>query len=69
MDVKPFMYSPEARPSSTRAAPAKNRIWSIIGGISSDAVTAIGFPVFWLSSATSSSACDSSVSAIARSAA
>ena len=30
------MYSPADRPSSTRAAPAKNRIWSTIGGISSD---------------------------------
>jgi hypothetical protein len=29
------MYSPCARPSRTRAAPAKNRIWSTIGGISS----------------------------------
>ena len=32
------MYSPAERPSSTRAAPAKNRIWSTIGGISSDRV-------------------------------
>ncbi len=33
-------------PSSMRAAPAKNRIWSIIGGISSDAVSPSGLPVF-----------------------
>jgi hypothetical protein len=30
-DVWPAMYSPADRPSSTRAAPAKNRIWSTIG--------------------------------------
>ena len=42
----PAMYSPAARPSSTRAAPAKKRIWSTIGGISSLAVSAIGLPVF-----------------------
>ena len=65
IEVKPAMYSPAARPSRTRAAPAKNRIWSIIGGISSAAVTPTGFPVFCDSSATSSSACDSRVSAIA----
>ena len=40
------MYSPLDRPSSTRAAPAKNRIWSTIGGISSDMVSEIGLPVF-----------------------
>ncbi len=39
------MYSPADRPSSTRAAPEKNRIWSIIGGISSDRVRATGLPV------------------------
>ena len=48
------MYSPGERPSSTRAAPAKNRIWSTIGGISSDRVSATGLPVFSLSTATSS---------------
>ena len=37
-EVNPRMYSPLERPSSTRAAPAKNRIWSTIGGISSDIV-------------------------------
>ncbi len=46
-----------------RAAPAKNRIWSTIGGISSDAVRPSGLPVFRLSSATSSSACSSTASA------
>ena len=44
------MYSPAALPSSTRAAPAKNRIWSTIGGISSLAVSACGLPVFSASS-------------------
>ena len=48
------MYSPLARPSSTRAAPAKNRIWSTIGGISSDIVRPIGLPVFSDSMATRS---------------
>jgi hypothetical protein len=57
------MYSPAARPSSTRAAPAKNRIWSTIGGISSDAVTAYGLPVFSPSSRTKSSARASTASA------
>ncbi|CAM5660864.1 hypothetical protein SALBM217S_01497 [Streptomyces griseoloalbus] len=38
------MYSPAERPSSIRAAPAKKRIWSTIGGISSVRVspTAVG---------------------------
>ncbi len=58
------MYSPAARPSSTRAAPAKNRIWSTIGGISSAVVSASGLPVFCDSRATSSSACVSTASAI-----
>ena len=58
------MYSPAERPSSIRAAPAKNRIWSTIGGISSDRVSAIGLPVFWLSALTNSSARRSSASAI-----
>ena len=38
------MYSVAARPSSRRAAPAKKRIWSTIGGISSDIVSANGLP-------------------------
>jgi hypothetical protein len=50
------MYSPADLPSSTRAAPAKKRIWSTIGGISSDRVRATGLPVFSLSIAISSSA-------------
>ena len=43
------MYSPADFPSRWRAAPAKNRIWSTSGGISSAKVTAIGLPVFWRS--------------------
>ena len=62
-EVKPRMYSPVAFPSSTRAAPAKNRIWSTIGGISSDSVSDTGLPVFSLSTATSSSAFSSITSA------
>jgi hypothetical protein len=58
------MYSPLARPSRIRAAPAKNRIWSTIGGISSEAVTAMDLPVFSLSRAISSSAFASTMSAI-----
>ena len=50
------MYSPAALPSRTRAAPAKNRSWSTIGGISSLAVSAWILPVFSDSSAMSSSA-------------
>jgi hypothetical protein len=57
------MYSPCDLPSSTRAAPAKNRIWSTIGGISSDRVREIGLPVFSLSTPTSSSALASMTSA------
>ena len=57
------MYSPDDLPSSTRAAPAKNRIWSTIGGISSDMVRETGLPVFSLSIATSSSAFSSITSA------
>ncbi len=62
------MYSPAERPSSTRAAPAKKRIWSTMGGISSDMVRPRGLPVFSLSTATSSSARASMESAILRSA-
>ena len=47
-----------------RAAPAKNRIWSIIGGISSDRVRPVGLPVFSTSAAISSSARDSNESAM-----
>ena len=63
-EVNPDMYSPADRPSSIRAAPAKNLIWSTIGGISSEAVSASGFPVFWDSALTNSSARDSIASAI-----
>jgi len=58
------MYSAADRPSSMRAAPAKNRIWSIIGGISSDRVRPVGLPVFSTSAAISSSARDSNESAM-----
>ena len=50
------MYSPALRPSSSRAAPAKKRIWSSAGGISSSRVSSIGLPVFSHSAAMSSSA-------------
>ena len=63
-EVKPDMYSPADRPSSIRAAPAKNRIWSTIGGISSEAVSASGLPVFCDSALTNWSALASSASAI-----
>ncbi len=58
------MYSPADRPASMRAAPAKNLIWSTIGGISSDSVSATGLPVFCDSALTNSSARDSIASAI-----
>ena len=57
------MYSPADLPSRTRAAPAKNRIWSTIGGISSAMVTWLGLPVLRPSAATSSSAAFSTSSA------
>ena len=40
------MYSPAVLPSRMRAAPAKNRIWSTIGGISSLRIRRDGFPEF-----------------------
>lgn len=58
------MYSPAERPSSIRAAPAKKRIWSTIGGISSERVSPVGLPVFSTSAAISSSARSSKASAI-----
>ena len=58
------MYSPAERPSSIRAAPAKKRIWSTIGGISSVRVRPRGLPVFSDSAAISSSARSSKASAI-----
>ncbi len=59
----PARYSPADRPSSTRAAPAKNRSWSSIGGISSLRVSASGLPVFSHSTAMISSARASTASA------
>ena len=67
-EVNPDMYSPADRPSSIRAAPAKNRIWSTIGGISSDAVSASGLPVFCDSALTNCVCPASSASAIRSSA-
>ncbi|GAA2540767.1 hypothetical protein GCM10010210_08880 [Pseudonocardia hydrocarbonoxydans] len=61
------MYSALALPSSIRAAPAKNRIWSTIGGISSDAVRPRGLPVLRASASTSRSAPASTASAMASS--
>ena len=58
------MYSPALLPSRLRAAAAKKRIWSTIGGISSEAVRATGLPVFSTSTAISSSARDSMASAM-----
>ncbi len=58
------MYSPALLPSRCRAAPAKNRIWSIIGGTSSDATRCAGFPQFSTSNAMSSAALASTASAI-----
>lgn len=58
------MYSPADRPSSSRAAPAKNRIWSTIGAISSVRVRARGFPVLRHSASAISSARASTASAI-----
>src|SRR3954452_6603184 len=57
------MYSPADLPSSTRAAPAKNRMLSAENGISSrEAIS--GLPTFSDSSCASSSACSSITSAI-----
>ena len=47
------MYSPADLPSNILAAPAKNRIWSTIGGISSAMVTWLGLPVLRPSASTS----------------
>ena len=48
-----IMYSPADLPSNILAAPAKNRIWSTIGGISSAMVTWLGLPVLRPSASTS----------------
>ncbi len=58
------MYSPADLPSSRRAAPAKNRKWSELGGSSSDAVSPSGLPVSLLSTRTISSARASMASAM-----
>ena len=62
------MYSAAASPSSCRAAPAKNRIWSTMGGISSSMVSWNGLPVFSHSAGTNSSALASRASAMRSSA-
>ena len=62
------MYSPADRPSSTRAAPAKKRKWSELGGSSSEAVRPIGLPVSRDSTRVISSARASIASAILSSA-
>ncbi len=51
------MYSPAARPSSTRAAPAKKRRLSAITGSSSVVTASIGLPALSASSRAISSAC------------
>jgi hypothetical protein len=53
-EVKFGTYSPALFPSSIRAAPAKKRIWSIIGGTSSLKVIARGLPVFSISASINS---------------
>ena len=67
-EVWPAMYSAAALPSRWRAAVAKKRSWSTIGGISSERVSATGLPVFSTSRAISSSARASTASAMRNSA-
>jgi hypothetical protein len=67
-ELCPAMYSPVARPSSCRAAPAKNRSWSAIGPISSLSVSPSGLPVSCASIPASSSPWASTASAILSSA-
>src|SRR5665213_1569911 len=62
------MYSPAARPSRQRAAPAKKRRLSAITGISSFLAASIGLPALSASRRASSSPCSSIRSAIASSA-
>src|SRR4051812_16175766 len=50
------MYSPAARPSIVRAAPAKKRSWSTIGGISSSNIAWRGLPASLVSQSVISSA-------------
>ncbi len=47
-----------------RAAPAKKRIWSTAGGISSEAISALGLPVLRHSASMNRSASFSSASAM-----
>src|SRR5215471_14159835 len=63
IEVWSFMYSPADRPSSSRAAAAKNRSWSTDGGSSSDRVRPTGLPVFLHSASVSSRARFSTASA------
>src|SRR6266567_1639841 len=65
-EVYPFMYSPAARPSSTRAPPAKNRKLSAITGISSLMTRENTLPTFWDSIRPNSSPCSSTRSASLR---
>jgi len=61
-------YSPALLPSRCRAAVAKKRTWSTIGGISSERVIPMGLPQFSDSSAMNSSARASMASAMRKSA-
>ena len=63
IDVWSRRYSPADRPSSTRAAPAKKRSWSTLGGTSSVLAMASGLPVLRHSAAVSSPARRSTASA------
>src|ERR1019366_4741542 len=62
------MYSPAARPSRQRAAPAKKRRLSAITGISSFLAASIGLPAFRASRRAISPPCSSIRAARARSA-
>src|SRR5579862_9640740 len=62
------MYSPAARPSKQRAAPAKKRRLSAITGSSSPVTASIGLPAFRASRRAISGACSSMRSASASSA-
>jgi hypothetical protein len=54
IEVWSLRYSPADRPSSTLAAPAKKRSWSMHGGSSSATVNPRGFPVSRDSTSTNS---------------
>ncbi len=68
MEVMLRMYSPALLPSRWRAAVAKKRIWSTIGGISSLRTRCVGLPQFSTSRPISSSARASTASAMRNSA-